>query len=155
MTGCSPSITLLALGLEVPHVQLAASPSLLLHGLLTIFVLSFVLIGELWVNHHRMLSYIHRSAHWLIWLNLGLLLAVVVTPFATELLGEYALQPGSRLVATVIYGTTWTLGGVFYNALWWYASHNHLLIDPNLDIQPITHRWILGRSFTAPGSSGG
>ena len=144
MTGCSPSITLLALGLEVPRVQLAASPSLLLHGLLTIFVLSFVLIGELWVNHHRMLSYIHRSAHWLIWLNLGLLLAVVVTPFATELLGEYALQPGSRLVATVIYGTTWTLGGVFYNALWWYASHNHRLIDPNLDIQPITHRWILG-----------
>ena len=47
-------------------------------------------------------------------------------------------------MAAVIYGATWTLGGVFYNALWWYASHNHRLIDPNLDIQPITHRWILG-----------
>jgi uncharacterized membrane protein len=60
-----------------------------------IFILSFVLIGEVWVNHHRMFSYIHQSAHWLIWLNLGLLLSVVVIPFATELLGGYALQPGS------------------------------------------------------------
>ena len=106
------AITLLALGLTVPHVQLTASPNLLLHALLAewprfaSFVLSFVLIGEVWVNHHRMFSYIHQSAHWLIWLNLGLLLSVVVTPFATELLGEYALQPGSRLVATVIYGAT-------------------------------------------------
>jgi uncharacterized membrane protein len=136
------AITLLALGLTVPHVQLTTSPSLLLHALLAewprfaSFALSFVLIGEVWVNHHRMFSYIHQSAHWLIWLNL--------TPFATELLGEYALQPDSQLVATVIYGATWTLGGVFYNALWWYASHNHRLIDPQLDIQPITHHWILG-----------
>ena len=66
------AITLLALGLEVPQVQLTASPSLLLHALLAewprfaIFVLSFVLIGEVWVNHHRMFSYIHQSAHWLI-----------------------------------------------------------------------------------------
>ena len=47
-------------------------------------------------------------------------------------------------MAAVIYGATWTLGGVFYNALWWYASYNHRLIDPKLDVQPITHRWILG-----------
>jgi uncharacterized membrane protein len=107
-----------------------------------IFILSFVLIGEAWVNHHRMFSCIHQSAHWLIWLNHGLL-SVVVIPFATELLGGYALQPGSQ-VATVIYGATWTLGGAFYNALWWYASHNHRLIDPKLDVQPITHCWILG-----------
>jgi uncharacterized membrane protein len=144
------AITLLALGLEVRQVQLTASPNLLLHALLAewsrfaIFVLSFILIGEVPGNHHRMFSYIHRSAHWLIWLNLGLLLSVVVIPFATELLGEYELQPGSQLVATVIYGATWTLGGVFYNALWWYASHNHRLIDPDLDVQPITRRWILG-----------
>jgi uncharacterized membrane protein len=104
---------------------------LLLHALLAewprfaSFVLSFVLIGEVWVNHHRMFSYIHRSAHWLIWLNL--------IPFATELLGEYALQPSSQRVATVIYAATWILGGVFYNALCWYASHNHQLIDPKLD----------------------
>jgi uncharacterized membrane protein len=110
------AITLLALGLEVPQVQLTASPNLLLHALLAewprfaIFVLSFILIGEVWVNHHRMFSYIHRSAHWLIWLNLGLLLSVVVIPFATELLGEYELQLGSQLMATVIYGATWTLG---------------------------------------------
>jgi hypothetical protein len=78
------AITLLALGLEVPQVQLTASPNLLFHALLAewprfaISVLSFILIGEVWVNHHRMFSYIHRSAHWLIWLNLGLLLSVVV-----------------------------------------------------------------------------
>jgi uncharacterized membrane protein len=74
-----------------------------------IFILSFVLIGEGWVNH--------QSAHWLIWLNHGLLLSVVVIPFATELLGGHALQPGSQLVAAVIYGTTWPLGSVFDNAL--------------------------------------
>ena len=49
------------------------------------------------------------------WLNAGLLLDIVSISFVTRLLGSYAGHPG-QTAAALIYGITWTVGGVFLNA---------------------------------------
>ena len=55
------------------------------------FVLSFVYIGVMWMNHHRMFTHIRRSNDTLLVLNLLLLLGVTAVPFPTAVLA--AIMP--------------------------------------------------------------
>lgn len=55
------------------------------------FLLSFIVIFISWVNHHEALKLVHKISPHFIYANGLLLLAVVVTPFPTSLLGEYIL----------------------------------------------------------------
>lgn len=57
------------------------------------YLLSFVNIGTVWLNHHSIFSRLRGVDHGLILLNLLLLLIVSVLPFPTAVLGD-ALQEG-------------------------------------------------------------
>ncbi len=88
-----------------------------------------MLIGQIWTNYHRMMSYIHRLDHWLVWLNLLLLLASSSYAFPTALLGEYALTQDAQTVAALVYGGWLTVAGFFFNAIWWRALAAHLVAE--------------------------
>jgi uncharacterized membrane protein len=145
------AMTLLVLGLVVPKLSEVHSNADLLRQLgrqwptFVAYLVSFLFIGQVWLQHHRLLGYLARADHWAVWLNAALLLDVVSISFVTGLLGTYAGHPGGT-AAAVIYGITWTVGGVFFNGLWWYGRRAGL-IDPALspaDVRRISVRWGTG-----------
>lgn len=85
------AITLLVLDLRVPR---DAQPGGLGHALNDLwpnyasYVVSFFIIGIIWVNHHAMLGFIRRVDRTLLFLNLLLLLFIALIPFPTALLAE-------------------------------------------------------------------
>jgi len=110
------------------------------------FFLSFLIVGVVWGNHHTMFSYIKRSNHFLIILNLLLLLSIVVIAFTAALLGHYIGTAGQQ-AAVMIYSGVLVIGGIFYNLLWWYASRNYNLIDKTLQpdvVRRVTRRYLFG-----------
>lgn len=91
------AITLLVLDLKVPR-DLAPTASLtgaLLRQWPSYFayLTSFLTIGIMWLNHHRLYTLIRRSDHVLLLLNGLLLLGVSVVPFPTSLVAAYLGAP--------------------------------------------------------------
>jgi uncharacterized membrane protein len=66
------------------------------------------------------------------------LLFIVLMPFVASLFGQYYYLPlGMSVYAAVVAATGLSMG-----ALWWYAPHNHRLVDEQLDEQFIRARSI-------------
>ncbi len=119
------AITLLALNLAV------AGPG---HGKLldllgsrwpafVAYLISFFMIGIVWVNHHVLVRAIAVVDRTLLFLNLVLLLFVVLIPFATATVAEYLAAHGldaqvNAKVAMALYGAVFLgmsigFGGIF------------------------------------------
>jgi uncharacterized membrane protein len=99
-------VTLLVLEIKVPHVEAhdsAAQMAAALWALMPKFVswvISFLTVCVIWMNHHRLLRQVGRFDHGLFWWNANLLLWTSFIPFPTALMGDY---PGNRL-AVSFYG---------------------------------------------------
>src|SRR5260370_27551348 len=52
------------------------------------FLLSFLFIGIMWINHHRLFTHMRRSDDLLMLSNLLLLLGVVWVPYPTSLMAQ-------------------------------------------------------------------
>jgi uncharacterized membrane protein len=110
------------------------------------YLLSFIVIGIMWANHHNIFKYIDRVDHYLILINTLFLLFVGFVPFTTGLLAEYLNHDGEK-TATIIYMGWFLATALVYNLLWRYASRWGKLIDPNADpaaIATITRRFSYG-----------
>src|SRR6266576_3195602 len=113
------------------------------------FVTSFVTIGIMWINHHRLFTHIKRVDTPLMLLNLLLLMMIVFVPFPTALLAEYTVQPDQHLAA-FLYCGTFTVLAICFNLLWRYASYKNRLLDKKADpeaIQAITRQYRFGPLF--------
>jgi uncharacterized membrane protein len=106
------AITLLVLQLAVP-TQLHGHT--LAHALLdnwshyAAYVVSFLTIGIIWMNHHAMISRLERVDHTILLLNLLLLMTIAVLPFATDLIATYLREPTGRSTAACIYASSFLL----------------------------------------------
>ncbi len=86
------AITLLALALPVPRGFDGMTNSQLLHALARDwndyypFLISFVVIGNHWVVHRQIFRYVNRVNRTVSVLNMGWLLMMILTPFATRML---------------------------------------------------------------------
>jgi uncharacterized membrane protein len=86
------AITLLVLGLPLPHLSPRAGNGAVWHALYGLrdaylaFLISFVVIGAHWRTHHRLYRAVIRVDQRLIALNMAWLLMIVITPYATRLL---------------------------------------------------------------------
>ncbi len=93
------------------------------------YLLSFLVIGIIWLNHHATFNLLGRTDHSLQVLNLLLLLPVSVLPWPTAVLAEYTREgtSGDQRVAVVLYGLTSTAMAVAFNVLWRYlVRHSEL-----------------------------
>ena len=141
-------ITLLVLELKVPHLT-EHTESSLRHALVELlprvagFVISFLIIGLMWIEHHRIFRYIADYDIGLLWRNLLLLLCVSFVPFPTALFSE---NFWSR-TAFILYAASF--GGVATAKLWiWrYAMSAKLLKD---DVTPEFEKRIYRRSMAVP-----
>ena len=142
------AITLLALEVRVPEVDADAAPQALL-GLLPaigVYALSFLIVGLYWVSHHRIFRYIVRYDYTLIWLNIFFLLCIAFLPVASRVVGSY-----SHPLAILFYCGVLCLSSSTNMLLWWYASSNHRLTNP--DIEPAALRRVFYRSAATIGVS--
>jgi uncharacterized membrane protein len=86
------AITLLILEVAVPHVEGRSLASALARQWpsYVAFVVSFLTIGIIWVNHHHMFKLIARTNHAFLILNVLFLMTICILPWPTALLADYA-----------------------------------------------------------------
>jgi uncharacterized membrane protein len=122
------AITLLILEIKVPAPKQGNLAAALLRQWpsYVAFLLSFVYIGVMWINHHRMFTLIRRSTDALLVLNLLLLLGVTVVPFPTAVLAAHLGGPGEQ-TAALVYNATFVVLAIFFNLLWRYAIKHRLV----------------------------
>jgi uncharacterized membrane protein len=94
------------------------------------YVVSFLTIGIMWLNHHTMLSLVSRVDRTTLVLNTFLLMGVVAVPFPTSLVADHltAAAPAGGQVAAVLYGLVLVAISVAFSAMWMYlAAHQESL----------------------------
>ena len=94
------------------------------------YLVSFAVIGIMWLNHHTVFGHFARVDRNLVYLNLALLATIVFVPYPTGIFGE-ALQRGEgERVAAVFYSLVMTVNALAWAALWLYGSTRRRLLDP-------------------------
>jgi len=134
------AITLLVLNLPIP-----SGPSVrLAHELAShwsqfaAYVVSFVTIGIVWINHHSMIARLARGNHRILMLNLLLLMTIGLIPFSTGVLATYLGHSGSRPadqhIAALVYAGAMLLMALAFSLLNW----NILMRSPDLVDPPLS-----------------
>ncbi len=127
--------TLLVLELKVPQVEPGGLADALLESWpsYATYVVSFLTIGIIWVNHHAVLDRIREVNRPLLFMNLMFLMAVAAIPFPTALLGDYLQAGHDERLAAAVYGGTMSLMGVTFGAIWAYAVLSDDLLHARVD----------------------
>jgi uncharacterized membrane protein len=121
--------TLLVLELRVPAEATDLSGALLrLWPAYAAYLVSFVTIGIIWVNHHTLLEHCRRVDRRFLYLNLMLLVAVGIVPFPTALVGQYILSEHGATAALVVYGLGGMLIAIAFTGVFLYATHDQRLV---------------------------
>jgi uncharacterized membrane protein len=115
-------ITLLAIDLRAPEVAHGAS---LVDELVAqwpnyvAYALSFLVVGVMWLNHHRVLDDVKCVDGLVLALNLGLLLWVVLIPFPTETVATFLRAGGANArTAVALYGGVVLAAALSFSALY-------------------------------------
>jgi uncharacterized membrane protein len=143
------AITLLVLDIRLPDSVQSMDNSQLLSALLALgphylaYVISFLVIGSLWMNHHRKFRLIQRYDRRLILLNIILLMTVAFIPFPTSVLSVV----GNR-TATIFYALTIALNGLIALSISIYVAVHRNLLSP--EIGPNVMRGEIVRGLFAP-----
>jgi len=98
------------------------------------FVITFLVIGQFWIGHHRLYDRLRRYDQGLLWLNLFCLLAVAFMPFPAALLGTGSA--GDRF-PVVLYAASMTVISASLTAMWIYAAGRGL-VDRSLDRRQVS-----------------
>jgi uncharacterized membrane protein len=92
------------------------------------YVVSFLTIGIMWLNHHTMLSRVTKVDRPVLVLNLFLLMGVVAIPFPTALVADHLNDSTAGRVAAVTYGLVMIAISIGYASTWVYlAAHQQEL----------------------------
>jgi uncharacterized membrane protein len=147
------AITLLIIEIRLPGheqiVQLGLGAALLhLWPSYLGYLVSFVVIGIMWANHHNLMKLIGRVDHGFITLNLLLLMCVAFIPFPTAVMAEHLTDEHERAVAVAFYCGCFTVTAVFYFFMWWHAARGRRLIHTQVSDEAVS---AVTRAY-APGS---
>jgi uncharacterized membrane protein len=111
------------------------------------YVMSFLIIGIMWANHHALFQYIRCVDRPLMLANLLLLMGVGFLPFPTAILAEHLTDPAARTQATVFYGAALIFTSLTFNLVWWTGRWRGRLLGAAFDargLKTITRRYAFG-----------
>ena len=121
-------ITIMVLELKVPH-DTSWNALLNLWPVFLSYIVSFIMLGTYWGNHHHLIHTIKEVRGGMIWANLHLLFWLSLIPFATAWMGENNFE--KRTVAT--YALLADICGISYYILLMVIKScnrdNHLLLE--------------------------
>jgi uncharacterized membrane protein len=93
------------------------------------YLVSFLTIGIIWVNHHAQFVRIVRSDRALLFWNLNLLLWVSFLPFPTAVLARYLGSGSGESAASAFYAAVLLLMSLSFYGVWRHASRAGLLAE--------------------------
>jgi uncharacterized membrane protein len=96
------------------------------------YLVSFLTIGIMWVNHHGMFERIAHIDRSLLFLNLGLLAGIAFLPFPTALLASYIRDDDNASTAAVVYGLNMVVIGAFFTLMITYLRRHDWLLKPGV-----------------------
>ncbi|WP_089107141.1 TMEM175 family protein [Streptomyces hyaluromycini] len=99
------------------------------------YVVSFLVVGIMWVNHHQLFSYVARVDRKLMFLNLLVLMVVSAVPWPTAMLAEYLREDASSHAAAAVYSLVMVLMAAAFQALWWHLTRTGHLFDARVDVE--------------------
>jgi uncharacterized membrane protein len=144
------AITLLILEIRVPEVEAGGLARALgkQWPSYAAYLVSFAVIGIIWVNHHRILAYVAVVDRPLLFLNLLLLVFVAAIPFPTALLARYldAGWPDANVAAAVYSGGAIGVA-LSFQLLWRWIVRDARLVHAHIDVEVLrtfTRRFSLG-----------
>jgi len=135
-------MTLLVLDISIPEIVRSSVQAELPGRLLELwpkfysYVLSFVVLGLMWISHRRIFHYIKRSNTGLLWINIIFLMFVALIPFSTSLLGDYRMEQ----LTFMVYGINLFLIFAMMFILWTYATGKYRLVDSEIDPRLVKKR---------------
>ena len=89
------------------------------------YVISFLTLGIMWVNHHAIFQYVRRVDRRFLLVNILFLMGIAFLPFPTAVLAEYLPEQEQRVAATMF---------------WWSTRHHRRALQPR----------VVGRHIPAP-----
>jgi uncharacterized membrane protein len=113
-------ITIMVLELKAPADGSLAALLRLEHPLLN-YILSFLVVAIVWVNHHHLVTRIKRVDGKVLWVNTMLLFWLSLIPLATAYLG----QSGAAPVAVAAYGAVLALSTASFTYLQHLIMQQH------------------------------
>ena len=128
------SVTLLVLEIQPPR-----DTAHLLHGLLALwpsylsYAITFMLVGQVWANHHVMFDHIRHADRMVLFLNTALLMDIAILPFAAAVLASAFRSGQGERPAVFVHGVAFEFAVLLFNAIWWYARHEHRLLADTID----------------------
>jgi TMEM175 potassium channel family protein len=98
------------------------------------YFISFLNIGTVWLNHHKVMSRLDRVDHPFLVLNLLLLVVVSLLPFPTRIIGDELAggTPPDQRTAALFYAGTFLAASIAFYALWLWAANRRRLIKPGV-----------------------
>jgi uncharacterized membrane protein len=91
------------------------------------YVVSYLFIAIIWVNHHHLMHFVDGSTPRLVWLNFLHLFFVSLIPFATAWVARSEMAP----VPVALYATIFLLVDIAY-----LAFEREVLAQANLEVMP-------------------
>lgn len=98
-------------------------------GVLSAFLISFVVLANYWLIHHRIFEWINGYDSALAWLNIGWLLFIVLIPFTTEVITNLSFGAGSG----VMYSGNLAAIGLFLALIGWHVKRTPALQVPGFE----------------------
>jgi len=92
------------------------------------YIVSFAVIGIMWLNHHSLFVHFAKSDRVLVLTNLGLMLTIAFLPYPTGVFGRALVQGSGARVAAVFYSSTMAVNAYMWAAMWLYASTGRRLL---------------------------
>jgi uncharacterized membrane protein len=128
------AITLLILEIHVPEESGHELTEALLHQWPSYcaYVVSFLVIGVMWVNHHALFGHLATVDRTLVFLNLLLLMVVAALPWPTALLAEHLRNTDDAKIGGVIYSGLMMVHALIYGAIWWHVTRRGHLFKPEV-----------------------
>ncbi|MDZ8055484.1 MAG: TMEM175 family protein [Aulosira sp. ZfuVER01] len=147
------AITLLVLEIKVPPPDTALGAALLhLWPSYLAYVVSFLVIGAIWINHHAMFKHIVRVDGTLLLLNVLHLMLIAFLPFPTAVLAEAFHRGTDEPIAAAFYGGILTVIGIFVNVMWQYAARGGQLLSAHTTatkIRKLNRQFLVGPTVYA------
>jgi uncharacterized membrane protein len=128
------AVTLLVLDIRPPD-----DTRHLLHGLLALspsyvsYVITFMLVGQVWANHHVMFDHIRHADRMVLFCNTVLLMDIALLPFAAAVLASSFRNGQGERTAVFVHGVLFELAAVLFNVIWWYARRDRRLLADTID----------------------
>jgi uncharacterized membrane protein len=142
----SDAVIAIAITLLVLEIRPPQDSHHMLHGLTALwpsylsYVLTFLLIGQIWANHHVMFDHIRGVDRVVLFLNTLLLMDIAFLPFAAAVLAEAFRDGQGQRIAVVLHGIAFELAAILSNVIWEYARHNRRLLASTIDPAGARHQ---------------